>query len=171
MTAKLNKARSKKTSIAVTPGDAQFAAAFEDLVGEVMLLNGRFMSVAAELSANLEVTPTQWQAVVVAATGRPRTVSQYARRLGVQRQTMQYTINGLVKRRFMEFTHNPDHRRSPLIRLTADGNNLVTELRHREVELCRRFTDGLDLAVTDVTQLRKSLRVLRLNAVGLDDQE
>jgi len=170
VTSKPKHTRNRKTGAAARAIEVEFADAFETFVGEVMLLNGRLMSIAAEIGEDIEVTPTQWQAVVV-AMGRPRTVSQYARRLGVQRQTMQYTISGLVRRGLMELAHNPDHRRSPIICLTSEGKDLFTELHRRRVELCRRFTDGLDLTVADMIHLSKGLRVLRLHAIGRDERE
>ena len=101
MTRKRKTSRNRQPSQSAAAEDEEFFDAFQEFVGEVMLLNGRFLSVAAELGDELGISPPQWQAVVV-AKGQPRTVSQYARRLGIQRQSMQYTISGLVERGFME---------------------------------------------------------------------
>ncbi|MFZ1624995.1 MAG: helix-turn-helix domain-containing protein [Gammaproteobacteria bacterium] len=150
----------KKTTRVVSADKMEFADAFQMFLGEVMLLNGEFMSAASERAADLDITPPQWQALILAA-GQPRTVSQYARRLGTQRQNVQYTINSLVKRGLVELTDNPDHRRSPLIRLSSNGKKLLAKLRHRATDLSRQFTDGIDLTVEDLQRLGMELRQLR----------
>ncbi len=163
------KSKIEQCDITATRDDDKFVNTFQNFLGEVILLNGQFMNVAAELGETLNVTPTQWEALFT-VKGKPRTVSQCARRLGMQRQKMQYTINGLVKRGIVELTHNPDHRRSPLIRLTSDGDSLVTELHHRHTELCYRFTGGLNLTIEDLERLRKDLRLLRLHDFNRENE-
>ncbi len=160
----------KKRAKAASASAPEFVDAFQMFLGEVILLNAQLMSAANKLSADLDITPPQWQAVILAA-GQPRTVSQYARRLGTQRQNMQYTINGLVKRGLVELTDNPDHRRSPLIRLSGDGKKLLAKLRHRGTDLCRQFTHGIDLTAEDMQHLGMELRRLRHQGRARDKYE
>src|SRR5215469_5873565 len=85
----------------------------------------------------------------------PRTVPQLARRRECSRQHVQILVNRLVADGMAELVHNPDHRRSPLVRLTPRGKNTLETMWQREAELI----DGLP-AVLDIEELEGARRVL-----------
>ena len=92
----------------------------------------------------------------------PQTVPQMARARPVARQRIQRIVNELAADGLVEFTDNPAHRRSKLVRLTGAGENRLEEmmlgLRHVTEELARGM-DAADLhtAVDVLRQLRETL--------------
>jgi DNA-binding MarR family transcriptional regulator len=165
MSSKKRKALLKDTSNGSPAADElDFVLAFQMLVGEVTLLNAQILNVALELGRDLNVSPPQWR-TLVAIKGQKRTASQLARLLGIPRQQQQYTVNGLLERKLLEPTHNPDHRRAPLFDLTDEGRILLKKLSVRRGALSERFTEDLNLTVEDLSQLSGGLRSLRLQAL------
>jgi DNA-binding MarR family transcriptional regulator len=83
-------------------------------------------------------TQARWQVMNVAAHGR-WTVPRIARRLGVQRQSVQRVVDRLRDDGLVEFVVNPDHASSPLVRLTPPGRdalaviNDVADVWHKHV--------------------------------------
>lgn len=81
----------------------------------------------------------------------PRTVPQIAREKGVSRQHVQVVANALLARGLVECADNPDHLRSPLLRLSADGGRVCETVFRREsrllTEVAKRIPGG-DLRVT-----------------------
>ena len=73
------------------------------------------------------------------------------REQGVSRQHVQVVANGLLDAGLVEQLDNPDHLRSPLLRLSAAGLKAVDTARRREsrllADLARRIP-GSDLKVT-----------------------
>lgn len=147
-----------------------FVLAFQRLVGAVFRLNGQLLKTAEGLSADLEVSTGRWQAIG-AIRHQSMTVSQIARRIGVSRQSARQTVQQLEQSNLVEFKNNPDHRRSPLVKLTADGIEVANVLRDRQAKLTHRFTDGLNLTVGSIEQLTEQLEELRVHAEALDVQD
>src|SRR3979411_1518378 len=90
-----------------------------DVVLRTFQANGLFLPAGDLLAAEEGLTSARWQvlgAVVVA--GGPLTVPQIARRMGLTRQAVQASVNRLLTEGLIEAVENPDHRRSPLIRIT-----------------------------------------------------
>lgn len=59
-------------------------------------------------------------------------VPQIARRYRVSRQHVQATVNSLAEKGLVEAVDNPVHKRSPLIRLTHKGCEVLGALQQRE---------------------------------------
>jgi DNA-binding MarR family transcriptional regulator len=96
----------------------------------------------------------------------PRTVPQIARQQGVSRQHIQVVVNALLAAGLVECIDNPDHLRSPLVRLGAAGSKACEAVRRREARLlaglAKRISGG-DLKVT--------LRTLNAMESGLNRPE
>ena len=71
----------------------------------------------------------------------------------------------------MEFSENPDHRRSPLLALTDEGNAVMAVLRKRQARLTHRFTDGLGMEIESIDKLTEQLEQLRAHAEELEAEE
>jgi len=85
--------------------------------------NGLLLDAGDLLSADEGLTSARWQVLgAIAVAGRPLTVPQIARRMGLTRQSVHATVNRLVHDGFLELLPNADHRRSPLVRLTTSGS-------------------------------------------------
>ena len=92
----------------------------------------------------------------------PQTVPQMARARPVARQRIQRIVNELAAKGLVEFTENPAHRRSKLVRLTRAGEARLAEmmlgLRHVTEELAHGMNAAdLDTAVGVLRQLRETL--------------
>ena len=95
-----------------------------------------------------------------------RTVPQVAREQDVSRQHIQVVVNGLLEGGMVECLDNPDHLRSPIVRLTAAGTKACEAIRRREARLLAELTKkipGADLKVT--------LKTLNAMETGLNRQD
>ena len=92
----------------------------------------------------------------VALAGRPLTVPQVARRMGLTRQSVQASVNRLLGDGLVQTNSNPDHRRSPLIRLTELGSESYAAVQRRQVGWINELAAGLG-----VSELSTTARVLQ----------
>lgn len=94
------------------------------------------------------------------------TVPQMARAQDLSRQFVQRMVNDAVEAGFVALTENPAHRRSSLVRLTADGRDAIDAVASRERRLMGRV--GGDLTTE---QLDATLHVLTHMLAALDQIE
>ena len=87
---------------------------------DMLQLDGALRSHAEGMTASHGQTPARWK-VLTAAGCDVRTVPQIARRMGLTRQAVQRIANQLVEDGLATFVENPDHRGSPIVRLTDAG--------------------------------------------------
>jgi DNA-binding MarR family transcriptional regulator len=116
--------------------------ALRQLVLEVFRLNGALLRHGAALTAPLAQTQARWQ-VIAAVAEATRTVPQIARRMGMSRQSVQRIADLLVADGVLRFAPNPDHARSPLVRLTPEGERVETRLAERGTGWAVAIADGL----------------------------
>jgi DNA-binding MarR family transcriptional regulator len=90
--------------------------------------------------------------------GGALTVPQIARRLGVSRQNEQRVVGDLVDAGLAELIPNPDHKTSPLARLTADGEQALRSINRAAEESHAAILTKFSPA--QVAQLRTLLREL-----------
>jgi DNA-binding MarR family transcriptional regulator len=101
--------------------------ALRELVLEVFRLNGALLRHGAALTAPVGQSQARWQ-VIGAVAEATRTVPQIARRMGMSRQSVQRVTDLLAKDGILRLDPNPDHLRSPLLRLTPKGEEIEAEL-------------------------------------------
>ena len=98
------------------------------------------------------LTAARWQVLgAVALAGRPVTVPQIARRMGLTRQAVQATVNQLRRDALIDTSANLDHRRSPLINMTELGRRKYAALDRQQTAWINELSAGLkidDLAAT-----------------------
>jgi DNA-binding MarR family transcriptional regulator len=99
----------------------------------------------------------------IALAGQPLTVPQIARRMGLTRQSVQVSVNRLLGEALVEAGDNPDHRRSPLIRLTELGSARYAAMEGRQAQWINELADGLE-----VSELSTTARVLQELSDRLD---
>jgi DNA-binding MarR family transcriptional regulator len=99
----------------------------------------------------------------IALAGRPLTVPQIARRMGLTRQSVQVSVNRLLGEALVGADDNPDHRRSPLIRLTDLGSARYAAMERRQARWINELADGLE-----VSELSTTARVLQELSDRLD---
>jgi DNA-binding MarR family transcriptional regulator len=94
----------------------------------------------------------------------PMTVPQMSRAQALSRQFVQRMVNDAAATNLLEALPNPQHRRSPLIALTAAGSAAITAAAVREHALLRQV--GGNLTDTDIDSC---LRVLNRMQQLFDD--
>jgi DNA-binding MarR family transcriptional regulator len=110
-------------------------------------------------------TQARWQVLSVVCE-QPMSVPSAARRLGVARQNVQRIANDLTKGGLAAFTANPDHRTSPLLTLTPDGDQVLQAITTRAHASYRRVNAAIPEA--DITAARTLLRNLTRAVRQLD---
>ncbi|MFJ7074132.1 MarR family winged helix-turn-helix transcriptional regulator [Streptomyces sp. NPDC098781] len=86
----------------------------------------------------------------------PMTVPQMGRLMALTRQFVQRMVNDATSRGWVEATANPAHQRSSLIRITAEGEAVITTILEREHALNRQVGGELTEA-----ELQACVRVLK----------
>src|SRR5262245_22962460 len=143
-------------------GDAATA-----VVLEIFRVNGLVLAAGNRLAAQERLTAPRWQVLgAVALAGRPLTVPQIARRMGLTRQAVQASVNRLLAEALVQARDNLDHRRSPLIALTERGDQKYAAVDQRQVPWINELSAGLKL--TDLAIAAGVLRELgdRLEATN-----
>lgn len=116
-------------------------------------------------------TQARWQVMNVIASG-DWTVPRVARRLGIQRQSVQRVIDRLRDEELVELEPNPYHARSPLVRLTERGAEVLQAINdvadhwHRSVA-SSADANSLRIAAQFLAWLRETADTSRA-AYGLD---
>jgi DNA-binding MarR family transcriptional regulator len=103
------------------------------LIADVYELAGQSRRTSEELAREVGQTAARWHVLSVLSDG-PRTVPSAARRLGLAPQSVQRVVGDLVASGHLEAVDNPDHARSPLMRLTSAGRETLDELFTRSAD-------------------------------------
>jgi DNA-binding MarR family transcriptional regulator len=134
--------------------------------------NGLLLDAGDLLSADEGLTSARWQVLgAIAVAGRPLTVPQIARRMGLTRQSVHATVNRLVHGGFLELLPNADHRRSPLVRLTKSGSAKYEAIDARQATWVNRLVGGIGRADLDAARRVLDELCRRLEADGGDEAE
>lgn len=140
--------------------------AYIDLTLETFRLNGRLLVAGDRLVKSLGLTSTRWQvmgAIVMSTT--PLTVPYIARNMGLQRQSVQRTVDLLEKQGIVQFVENPHHRRAMLVVLTPKGEALYEQVHELSVEWANRMSQGLS-----ATELQDAVAIMRKLRSRLGDR-
>jgi DNA-binding MarR family transcriptional regulator len=134
-----------------------------DAATEVVLAafraNGLLLAAGNKLAAEEGLTAARWQVLgAVALAGRPLTVPQIARRMGLTRQAVQASVNRLLAETLAETGENLDHRRSPVVRLTELGAQKYAALDRRQIRWINELAAGLK--ISDLTAAARLLHDL-----------
>jgi DNA-binding MarR family transcriptional regulator len=106
--------------------------------------HGQLLSAGDALPAAEGLTSTRWQVLgAISLAGRPLTVPQIARRMGLTRQSVHATVKRLVQDGLVELAPNEDHRRSLLVNLTEAGRARYEAIDRRQADWVNRLAAGL----------------------------
>jgi len=108
-----------------------------------------------QMAALAGQTQSRWQTLWVAESGE-FTVPQIARRLGVTRQNVQRVVADLASHGLVVLAQNPDHKTSPLVRLTDSGRRALTTINDVADETHKRMQETF--TNDDVEALRSLLQ-------------
>jgi DNA-binding MarR family transcriptional regulator len=127
-----------------------------DVVLATFRASGLLLAAGNRLAAKEGLTAARWQVLgAVALAGRPLTVPQIARRMGLTRQAVQASVNRLAGEALVETGDNLDHRRSPLIQLTELGSQRYAAIDRQQIRWINELSLGLK-----VSDLAAAVRVL-----------
>jgi len=147
--------KAPRPTVKAEPDENRTGHVFTDLVLETFRLNGRLLAYGDGLVKPINLTSSRWQ--VLGSLPRNRaTVSEIARYMGLQRQSVQRTIDVLCKEGLVKLVDNPNHRRARLAVLTAKGSDTVTEANKMRDKWRKRMTASLSKA-----ELETAYQVLR----------
>lgn len=129
-----------------------------ELVDEVVRLGARFRTLFASATEESGVSMLAYAVFIyIGEAGAPTTVPQIGRSIGRVRQVVQRAVNELIDKGWVEAFENPNHKRAPLLRLSASGERFQRESNERAIGI------GDDLiAFTDAESYRRALADLRL---------
>ena len=117
----------------------------------------RAMGTAAEAYlAESGITAAERAVLEFLYPDKRNSVPEIAKRYDVSRQHIQVTVNALLDRDLLRREDNPQHKRSPLIRLSRSGRDTFAEVRRIESGLI----DSI-FADVDDAELASTLRALR----------
>lgn len=128
----------------------QAGAAVTALILETFRLNGQLLAEGDRLTAPLGLTSARWQVMgAIRTAGRPLTVAQIARRMGLSRQNVRRIANDLAGDGFLRFDDNPDHKRAKLAVPTQAGEATMDRIDAIQADWANALADGLDPAALD----------------------
>ncbi|MFC5218450.1 MarR family winged helix-turn-helix transcriptional regulator [Streptomyces coerulescens] len=127
------------------------------LIADVLEAAGALRRLGEETAGAEGLTQARWQVLSVASE-EPLTIPQAARRLGVSRQNIQRVANDLVSLGLAAYTPNPDHRSSPLLTVTPQGQESLARLTDRATKMHRSLFAGIP--DEEIRATRASLRRL-----------
>lgn len=104
-------------------------AVLTDLIIPVIRLEAQFSRAGEAIAATAGQTLARWLTLETVAGGEPVTVADIARRLGLTRQSVQRIADLLEKDGLTEYSDNPHHLTSKLVRLTARGRKTLREIQ------------------------------------------
>lgn len=135
--------------------------ALNALIDELFQLNGQLLAEADKLSAPHGLTGARWQVLgALKLEARPLTVAQIARRMGLQRQSVQRLSDILVEQGILAYHSNPDHKRAKLVDLTPKGCEIFNQASTSQIvwanAITTDFTTDELMTATDVLRKLKA---------------
>lgn len=126
--------------------------ALNALIDELFQLNGRVLAVADELSTPHGLTGARWQVLgALHLEARPLTVAQIARRMGLQRQSVQRLSDILVEQGILTYHENPDHKRAKLVDFTEKGRTVFSQMDEIQREWANSITSDFSMEELEAT--------------------
>ena len=138
----------------------------DQLLSEVRSLYNRILQVGEALHANEPVTLGMRAVLEYLQANGATTVPEIARSRSVTRQHIQTLVNGLLDAGCVRLQSNPQHKRSSLVALTADGARIIQRMRQRE----SRFLDQRDFGLAP-TRIREATSTLARVRTALERKE
>ena len=126
------------------------------LILETFRLNGSLLEAGNRITKPYGLTSARWQVMgALDLEGRPLTVSQIARRMGLTRQAVQRIVNDLAKLEMVDVKSNVDHKRAPLISVSRTGVEAMEKINAAQARWVNQLADGLS-----EKQISQAMRLL-----------
>jgi DNA-binding MarR family transcriptional regulator len=142
------------------------ADTFTELILEVFRVNRLLLDAGDHLTQPVGLSSARWQVLGVVEHG-PIPVAHVARVMGLTRQSVQQTADGLAEDGLIEYSENPHHRRAKLMTMTPKGRKALDYVVERHAAWANQIgghhsLEGLRTAVTVLRELRESLEQNRV---------
>ncbi len=134
------------------------AETFTRVIDAVFACNGGFLAAGDALTAPLGLTAAQWQVLGFLEDG-PATAAEVARRRGLRRQSVQETVNRLLRNGMLDRVPNPADARAPVLSLTRRAKEGLRELGARQEEWAEDV--AAEVSPEDLETTLRTLRRLR----------
>ena len=131
----------------------------EDAYQVVWLIRRLFRALATksdEILSDLGLTAADRAVMEFLYPGESLTVPEIATRYQVSRQHIQSTVNRLITAGYVVATDNPEHKRSSLMELTAEGKATFRKIRLRDAKAIARLFAKIPVRDRSVTRLTLS---------------
>jgi DNA-binding MarR family transcriptional regulator len=130
---------------------------FTELVLEVFRFNGRLVFEGDRMTKALGLSTARWQTLgAIALAESPLTVAEIARNMGLQRQSVQRTVDVLVNAGMVATQENPNHQRARHVLFTRKGRAAYAEAIVRQTDWANKTG-----AAVPEGQLRSAVQTLR----------
>lgn len=138
------------------------ATALNELSLEIFRLTSQLNSLADRLARDIGMTSARWQLLGTLADQGSMSVAEIARRMGLQRQSVQRTADCLVVESCIAFRQNPRHRRAKLAVITPTGEQALERLQQQHRRWVAEVRPQLDIERLQITAatLREFRQVL-----------
>jgi DNA-binding MarR family transcriptional regulator len=135
------------------------AKAWTDLILTLLRLNSDIVADGDRMTKDLSLSSSRWQIIAqIVHSGETLTVSQIARSMGLQRQTVQLQVDAMAGDKLVVFAENPHHRRSKLVHTTAAGRSAYREALRRQVGWANRTVRGMP--AKSLIQANETLKII-----------
>ncbi|MEV6831421.1 MarR family winged helix-turn-helix transcriptional regulator [Amycolatopsis sp. NPDC051102] len=134
------------------------AETFTRVIDAVFACNGGFLAAGDALTAPVGLTAAQWQVLGFLEDG-PATAAEVARRRGLRRQSVQETVNRLLRNGMLDRLPNPADARAPLLSLTRQARAAMRALGEAQVEWAEEM--AAEVPPEDLETTLRTLRRLR----------
>lgn len=133
-------------------------AALTDLILETFRLNGALLDAGNRIAKPHGLTSARWQVMgAIDLAGRPLTVAQIARRMGLARQGVQRIAKDLERLGMVVMEANLDHKRAPLVSISERGKRAMTAIGKAQVAWVNQLSEGLG-----ERQIKQALKIMQI---------
>src|SRR5918992_2241333 len=123
-----------------------------DVVLAPLRAGGLLLAAGDALTARHGLSAARWQVLgAINLAGRPLTVPQIARRMGLTRQSVHTSVKRLLRDGLVELAPNADHIRSRLVCLTDSGQAAYSAVDEVQAAWINGLADGMDRNDLDAT--------------------
>ncbi len=130
---------------------------FTEIVLEIFKLGGTLVAEGDRITSECGLTSARWKVLgAISLAGRPQTVPQIARAMGLTRQGVQRQVDVMHRDGLLEFQENPEHKRAKLISLSKLGKGAYAKLDQKQKKWARSNTHQMSKE-----ELEAALSVLR----------
>lgn len=124
---------------------------FLDLVRAVFRINSLLLSDGDRMAEGVGLTSARWKVIgVVALSSAGVTVPGIARSLGQSRQAVQRITDVMQSDGLIRYLPNPRHKRSALVQLTDEGQQVYLSLRNVQDPWAIGLTDDVPIEEIEV---------------------